>query len=697
MLFRSGLADGTGYPGSAASEPLDYQRFREVKYQHDVAAAHAAGLQSSTVRRPPPNPYRGWEDDARSLASGSDLPSEAGYVISGSDPSDPSDLPSEVGSVISGSDPSDPSDPGEEPPAPGTLTTGTPDAKSSSKIKQLIDNSLSAIVSSYNSLIEFIDLQVRQRSFKQRDEQSTAALLKELIEPLKLLIANSAQLRESDPVNGLVEYSRIYNVLSDLVSKISSCPPFLKVDIKLLSEALPIRRDIIAAPNYDAAKEKNHDYLDTLVDRLKSAYDNQVKFHPKSQIEKDAQQLKLREIEDYMSQITRAGYKPSYHHAEDLGNMMVSKLEERVNAEPTEAESYAIRSKGMYDTFVENEEAAIQPLEEELGRHNEELRDIEDRIEEGNERIQQITDTLNSLEEEFNQNSAALQDIQHDRSNMDLTRPRHEVQSLINLLNNQEQRLRHEIDDLRLRGQELSDERDELGQRHNMFVSAANEVDREKQELLAAIEERQTFAHTFRQQKEDERPARKSFKSKVVTRERLEHEIPKLESKRSYHLVNVPKEYEKFEKRITNMEPYREKAKLPLQGPFGNGKPRGGKGPNPHKPSADPFGDNAELEPYLTKYLRPSKERQVKSVPAIESSSDESSGEDEPKTVKKPVGGKRGKKLKEDFQIIEAQLHPDKAILIEKKTRSKRIGRGKKIEAVKPAHTMRPEQDLWFL
>jgi hypothetical protein len=141
---------------------------------------------------------------------------------------------------------------------------------------------------------------------------------------------------------------------------------------------------------------------------------------------------------------------------------------------------------------------------------------------------------------------------------------------------------------------------------------------------------------------------------------------------------------------------------------LGSGKPKVGgemrslsslRGGHVHKKSDDLFGDNSELAPYLTKYLRPSKYRQ--NVPPIESSSSESSDseEGEPYRVMKGFGtsGKKNRKKIEDYEIIETQLHPDKAVLIEKKTRTKRIAGGKVIKSVKAAHEAAPSQDLWFI
>ena len=245
-----------------------------------------------------------------------------------------------------------------------------------------------------------------------------------------------------------------------------------------------------------------------------------------------------------------------------------------------------------------------------------------------------------------------------------------------------------EFDDYRVRLGNVEDEidaiRDNLGDLNTDLERANQNVGDRSHALDVHKEHLQRF-----------KPLRKAYKSKMATIQGLEAAQPKLEAKRDYFQGRVDEAFDKQAKRLVKMMPHRAKAKISMEGPFGDGKPKSG-GVNPHKPSADPFGDNPELEPYLTKYLRPSKFRQVNDTPAIESSSDESSGEDEPKTVKRR-GGKRGKKLREDFEIIEAQLHPDKAVLIEKKTRTKRIGRGKVIETTKPAHTTAPSADLWFM
>lgn len=594
------------------------------------------------------------------------------------------------------SEPSDSGDEGGEPPAAGVVTSRAPDAKSSSKIKQLIDNSLAAIVTSYNSLIEFIDLQKRQRAFQQRDEQSTASLLRELIEPLKLLISNSAQLRESDPVNGNIEYSRIYNVLSDLLTKIQSSPPFLKVDFSLLTEAIPLRRDIISASNFDASKEANHTYLNNLADRLKESYDAQIRFHPKSPLEKQAQQLKLKEIEGYVRQITAAGYKPSSQHVAEMEDAIRRSTITSLASIPTEEEEYAMGYKPHLKQSIQDLELRHQHSTQEVENLEDELQGVKDRIDEIITANNQIEDRLEKMRETYHDKIDEYNQIEARLSNVDFNMPREEIESFLRLGGDRLYLLSQELQDLVDMRDDLMREQSSLHPQVETFRRAQYQIEDELNDVDLSRRTFKSAAEGYKQDLERQKPLRKSYKSKVFTKELLEKERPALIERRNIHGRLQHKELATEAKRKAKMLPFKAKAKLSMEGPFGSGK-SGGDKPNPHKPSPDPFGDNSELEPYLTKYLRPSKHRQVKDVPAIESSSDESSGDEHPKKIKKPVGGKRGKKLKEDFEIIETQLHPDKAILIEKKTKTKRIGRGKTIQATKPAHTMRPEQDLWFI
>lgn len=594
---------------------------------------------------------------------------------------------------------------GGEPPAAGILSTQSPDARSSSKIKQLIDNSLAAIVSSYNSLMDYIDLQIKQRTFKPRDEQTTSALLKELIEPLKLLIANSAQVTERDPIYGVVEYSRIYNIINDIISKINSCPPFLKVDYRLLTEALPIRRDVIQMPGYSAIDQENHEYLDNLLDRLKEAYATQVKFHPKSQLEKEARDLKLREIDNYYEQITKAGYKPSYQHLEELTYAMGDLMDTEVKNQPTEEETQAAENfssmkeaahdiKENYSRLILEKEALTREFEEIEERYKDVRKAYDDydaEVDFIDEQDRQLNDDKVTLKDQY------LRKLKYGSSedyasNMALKRDYTEDLEVINEKLAYNDEARQEFGNRRRKMKPIVDES------RDMLFKLRPRIDDISNHMAALFDESKRLSIKSAK----EAPLRRSHKSKTDISKRVNEEYYKRVPQRKFHEKNTAtKELEKRLKYATMIAPYTERATIPpykLFGTVGNGKPaKAYGGMRPHKSSEDPFGNGPELEPYLTKYLRPSKFRQVKDVPAIESSSEESSGEDEPRTVKRRGMGKRDKKLKEDLEIIETHIHPDRAILIEKKTKGMRVGRGKKMAAVKPAHVMRPEQDMWFM
>ena len=199
----------------------------------------------------------------------------------------------------------------DEPIAPGITRQSGPSTKSSSKTKIAIDTSLAAIVAGYNNIVDFLDFQQKQRQLTSKDEQVVSSLLKELVQPLRSLIANASTIVSADDANTQVDYTRIYNVLSAIIEKITSSPPFLKVSPGLLTESLPIRRDIINAPNFVPEKKKNHQYLETLVDRLKDEEEKMIRFHPKSELEKQAREERIREIKSNYAMLQKAGYRTS--------------------------------------------------------------------------------------------------------------------------------------------------------------------------------------------------------------------------------------------------------------------------------------------------------------------------------------------------------------------------------------------------
>ena len=501
-----------------------------------------------------------------------------------------------------------------EPTAPGISSVISPDAKSSSKIKTVIDNYLTGIVSGYNSLIEYIEMQLKQRIFSKGQEQLTSQFLSELVEPLRLLIVNASQLRTSTP--GLIDYTRVYNVISNLISKIQSSPPFQKVDISLLTEILPIRRDIIQASNFNPEKIANHEYLDELASRLKAEHLKLAKFSPKSPEEYTAREVKQREIQNAFNMLSNAGYAPTEQVYERI-KKRVEDLEGTIAGYEFTPEEEAI-----YKEFNEQETPEVAKRA----------------VSEINSGLRLIRKKSSQVKQEINKYYAEAEAIMEDLKRADIT---------------DEQRVNANAD-LEVLDMSIDEHKKQLEEYEREFVILKNKKsEREKRFSDLAHKVKPVFEKELKVAKEKPIKQAELAKSKAI------------------------------------LEPYKKK--------FGEGKSakRGG---HVHKESADKFGDNSELEPYLTKYLRPSKYR---NRPEEElSSSEESSGSDSEGPKKTGRGKKKvshrtnssAKKVIEDYEIIESQPKVEKGVLIEKKTRAKKGLGGKK-----PVHQARKESDLWFM
>ena len=595
--------------------------------------------------------------------------------------------------------------------------------KVSNKIQALIDNTLASIVASYNSLIVYIDSLISQRTFKQREENETATALKELINPLKLVIANAATLAADRDIANQQAYSRIYNIVSSIITKISSCPPFLKVDTGLLTEPIPLRRDMINAPNFDAEKALNHTYLKSLMDRLDDAQDKQLKTSPKSPIEKEARELKISQITALRRELTQAGYKTSAEHADTIARRLQGLEQDIHHIALKPHEEYAITEHGILGLqlpYATDYEATRR--QEVMEALDQDIEGVNSDIKETNQDIRDTAQKLKSIATERRDAELFEEDIEDSARILNRYR---DVVAAVNQLRSEQHtmspagyarhhsRLLDELQDLQLQldtvphktfqdleaaQRELADYYDDTTARKNQYETELSNL---KVRKVSLNQERAAMKARISQASKAHGPAYRqkeailkrmiplsaavpSYQARIKETDELEKQRKKLAEKVAFHQEHA--------NRIP--EPELQKAIKAKRRPRGSGKVGG----HVHKASADPFGDNNKLEPYLTKYLRPSKFRN--NVPAIESSSDESSdGEnDEPQKIPRPTGGKRGKKKAvEDWEIIETSIHPDKAVLVEKKLKTKRIGSGKKLETTKPVHTMRPEQDLWFM
>jgi len=189
------------------------------------------------------------------------------------------------------------------------------DVRVTSKIKSLIDNSLASILSGYNSLVDYVKLQQQQRPFSSKDTQVVSGLLQTLVEPLKQVIVSALSLRYTNDgkqtVEGQIEYTRVYNVLKDIIQKIqdsSNGGPLIKTDPGMLTEKIPLRQDIMDAPDYDAFNVNTYPYLDKLNDMIETERTKVEAYKVHSQLERDGQQQKLNELDKVQQSLERAGY-----------------------------------------------------------------------------------------------------------------------------------------------------------------------------------------------------------------------------------------------------------------------------------------------------------------------------------------------------------------------------------------------------
>ena len=688
-----------GSEGEAEGEPGGFPFFSEgtvmpyVRPQQDYETPQTAEVTSSGTVGSPSFPQqverrsiRIEPADEGSIGSRpSGIPSEFGQ----SDYSVPSSqqhgtlLPSRVGSFIS------------EPNAPGPTITSSPSAVDSSKLNIAIDSSLAGIVASYNSLMDFIDLQQKQRSFNQQDEQLVSQLLKELVEPLKMLIANSAVAKQGTSRN-LVDYTRIYNVISALINKITSSPPFFKVPPGILTEKIPIREDIIQAENYNPEKQANHAYLEGLVKKIQSEFDAVIRTSPKSPLEKEARELKLKELQAAYSKITKAGYRESSEILKDVS----------AHKELVKDKEFMQRSAQQQQ---EANEGKLQDYEDIEQRHQQVTEEVEDnlrRLQRINQKLEQDIGVIQDLHHDWEATGEQQQFYLHNLQQARSDEEAEGIEANIAHIRRIRDEIVREITDINQGISELDEMQRHIHQRLDgaAYVLEHTRLSEDSRNQLR--QDLDMSIDLFEELAQREQDIRQSISSNFPKLSKLKPEV--LKSIKKYHKGHVEKQAAEKEKRFRLNQQAKSKYKGEFPTFLGDGMPSrsssedspkassDGKktGGHVHKKSADPFGDNSELAPYLTKYLRPSKHRQK--VPEIASSSEESSGEEDGEPIRKKVGQGKKKLAKavEDFEIIVSAPKADKGFLLAKKT-PKRTGGKKKIS--KPVHETSPVQDLWFM
>jgi hypothetical protein len=171
------------------------------------------------------------------------------------------------------------------------------------KSKKYISDSISAIVSEYNGLCDYIDLQNRQRPFKQSDLSGIDGLVKQLVDPIKSAIGITASIAQDNTVDSKIEYTRIYNTLRMMMVNIGQGAPYQKVSPTLLTEFVPIAQDYEMSKRFDMMTAGNIEYLGALYDKLIKEMDRLRKLSPKTPIQKEANDVLINSIQRQLRQV----------------------------------------------------------------------------------------------------------------------------------------------------------------------------------------------------------------------------------------------------------------------------------------------------------------------------------------------------------------------------------------------------------
>lgn len=189
---------------------------------------------------------------------------------------------------------------------PGITTVIAP---SSFKRQTTVYNAVSDILSNYNSLCDYLDLQNRQKTFTQRDISNIDGLVKQLIDPLKTAIGASSKIFETaqKTAEQWVEYTRIYNVIIAIISSIKSGYPFMKVDPALLTETIPLKEEFMRSAMYNPQGQGTQEYLQSLARKIADEQDRVMRLPQQTPTEIEARKILTDQLEQQKNKLKEAG------------------------------------------------------------------------------------------------------------------------------------------------------------------------------------------------------------------------------------------------------------------------------------------------------------------------------------------------------------------------------------------------------
>lgn len=453
-------------------------------------------------------------------------------------------------------------------------------------IRYVTDN-ITSILSEYNSLCDYIDLQGRQKPFSQSDISGIDALVKQLIDPLKTVISTAGSSMDKSSQENLRQYTRIYNVVKAIIDAIGIGFPFQKVSVSLLTERAPLIKEYVESPTFFGP---GSDYLRNLIFDVQKQVDRVKNMPSMTQLQREAKEQYERALRQQLESLEMKGRLPP-----NILREINEELERQQFNDP-----------------------AYQSYLRELRRQEEEDQDEED-----------VEDEEEDEEEEDVEESKGPVVERESKSDEGAQEPR---RLLIDYITSRDMTIPSLTGiDRSIIGQPMS------SNAVRQYVSGLSDAN-----LVEFFDRLAMYKQGFSSQIAED----------FLARQR------------------------------------------------GRGKPK--KGGHIHK--TEKFDDQAELEPYLTKHLRPSKYR--KDVPPIESSSEESSGEEGDGSDmeinelrlgkgRKKKGTRKQRKQKQDLEVISKLPAVEATVLIEKK----RGGAKKHLAPIhKPAiKDSGADKDLWFL
>jgi hypothetical protein len=191
--------------------------------------------------------------------------------------------------------------------APGITTVVAP---SSYKRQTTTYNAVSEILTSYNSLSDYIELQNRQKSFTQRDVSNIDSMVKQLIDPLKSALGAASRIFTTDEkvAEEWIDYTRIYNVIRAIISSIETGYPFIKVDPALLSELVPLKTELIRSNLYNPQGANTQIYLRTLANKIAEEQRKIDRLPQQTPTEVEARKMMTTQLNRQKDRLKEAGY-----------------------------------------------------------------------------------------------------------------------------------------------------------------------------------------------------------------------------------------------------------------------------------------------------------------------------------------------------------------------------------------------------